>query len=119
MRILSKVLVILLAAVFTPGSFSPLDLTAHAEPAALTIQISVKNHHFQPAEIHAPANTPIMLRVKNQDSTPMEFESVTLRVEKVVVGNGEGLMRIRPLAAGRYEFFDDFNPDTRGALVVQ
>jgi hypothetical protein len=62
---------------------------------------------------------PIELRVRNLDSTPMEFESVSLRVEKVVTGNGEGIIRLRPLASGRYEFFDDFHPETRGALVTK
>ena len=84
-----------------------------------SVTISVKNHRFQPAEVHAPANVPIELRVKNLDATPMEFESVSLRVEKVVSGNGEGIIRIRPLAPGRYEFFDDFHPESRGALVAK
>jgi len=86
---------------------------------AVTIQISVKNHRFQPSEIRGPANVTIILNVKNLDSTPMEFESVSLRVEKVIAGNGEGVIRLRPLAPGRYNFFDDFHPETQGALVIQ
>ena len=86
---------------------------------AASVTVSVKNHRFQPVEIHAPANVPIELRVKNFDSAPMEFESVSLRVEKVVTGNGEGIIRLRPLAPGRYEFFDDFHQETRGALVTK
>jgi len=85
----------------------------------VSINISVKNHRFQPAELHAPANVPIVLRVKNLDPTPMEFESVSLRVEKVVTGNGEGIVRLRPLSAGRYNFFDDFHQETNGVLVVR
>jgi len=92
--------------------------TATAQQTA-NVAINVKNHRFQPAEIHAPANVPIELRVKNLDSAPMEFESVSLRVEKIVTGNGEGVIRIRPLAPGRYEFFDDFHPESRGALVTK
>jgi hypothetical protein len=49
----------------------------------------------------------------------MEFESVSLRVEKVVTGNGEGIIRLRPLAPGRYNFFDDFHQETTGVLVVR
>jgi hypothetical protein len=86
---------------------------------AISVSISVKNHRFQPAEIHAPANVPITLRVKNLDPTPMEFESVSLRVEKVVTGNGEGLIRLRPLSPGSYNFFDDFHQETNGVLVVR
>ncbi len=93
-------------------------LPAVAQQAA-TVTVSVKNHRFQPAELHAPANVPIELHVRNLDSTPMEFESVSLRVEKVVTGNGEGIIRLRPLEAGRYNFFDDFHQETTGVLVVR
>jgi heme/copper-type cytochrome/quinol oxidase subunit 2 len=84
-----------------------------------TISITVKNHRFQPAEVHAPANVPVVLKVKNLDSTPMEFESVSLRVEKVVSPNSEGIIRLRPLAPGSYNFFDDFNQEANGVLVVK
>jgi cupredoxin-like protein len=86
---------------------------------AASVSVSVKNHRFQPAQIHAPAKVPIELHVKNLDPTPMEFESVSLRVEKVVAGNSEGVIRLRPLEAGSYNFFDDFHQETRGTLVVQ
>ena len=87
------------------------------ESANLTV--SIKNHRFQPAELQAPANVPIVLHVKNLDSTPMEFESVSLRVEKVVPATGEGVIRLRPLSPGRYNFFDDFNQQANGVLVVK
>ncbi|WP_036287851.1 cupredoxin domain-containing protein [Methylosinus sp. PW1] len=91
---------------------------ALAEQASLSI--SIKDHHFQPAEIHAPANTLITLVVRNLDSTPEEFESKTLRVEKLVAGNGTITMQIRPLAIGRYRFFGDYHEDTaEGYLVIE
>jgi hypothetical protein len=103
--------------------FAALVLTAACFPAsaqqAASVSVSVKNHRFQPAEIHAPAKVPIELHVKNLDSTPMEFESVSLRVEKVVTGNGEGIIRLRPLEPGRYNFFDDFHQETTGVLIVR
>ena len=86
---------------------------------AAEVAISVKDHHFQPGQVSAPANRPLTIRVKNLDTTPMEFESVSLRVEKVVAAGGEGALHVRALAPGRYEFFDDFHPETRGTLVVQ
>lgn len=91
---------------------------AHAQQGT-SLNITVKNHRFQPAELSAPANVPITLHVKNLDSTPMEFESVSLRVEKVVTGNSEGIVRLRPLSPGRYNFFDDFHQETNGTLVVR
>ena len=98
--------------------FAAVCVPATAQQTA-SVSVSVKNHQFQPAQIHAPANVPIELRVKNLDPTPMEFESVSLRVEKVVTGNSEGIIRLRPLVPGSYNFFDDFNPKTTGVLVVR
>ncbi len=102
------------AAVFYLG----LIATAAAQQSA-TVTLHIKNHQFEPKEITAPANVAIVLHLQNLDSTPMEFESVSLRVEKMVVGNGQGIIRIRPLSAGRYEFFDDFHQQTTGTLIVR
>ena len=85
----------------------------------INIQLTLKDHRFSPAEVRAPANKPITITVKNLDSVPAEFESNMLRVEKVVTGGGTITMKIRPLAPGRYRFFDDFRPETQGYLVVQ
>ena len=100
---------------------APIVLSAPVARAddTVTVAVSLRNHQFQPAELHAPANKVIMIVVKNQDPTPAEFESNMLRVEKVVTGGGTIKVRIRPLAPGRYRFFDDFHPDTQGYLVAQ
>jgi plastocyanin len=86
---------------------------------SVTVNISLKDRRFQPAESHAPAGKPITIILKNFDHVPAEFESHMLRVEKVVTGGGTVTMRIRPLAPGRYRFFDDFHPESEGYLVVQ
>ena len=91
---------------------------ARAEDA-VTVNLSLKDHRFQPAELHAPAGKPITIIVKNLDPAPAEFESNMLRVEKVVTGGGTITLRIRPLEPGRYRFFDDFHPETQGYLVVK
>src|SRR3954471_18060225 len=74
-----------------------------------TIPLTLKDHRFEPAEPHAPAGQPLVIVLKNLDPAPAEFESKTLRVEKVVVGGGQITIQIRPLAAGRCRFFDDFH----------
>ena len=61
-----------------------------------------------------------VIELTNQDSTPSEFESKTLRVEKVVAGGGKVTLQIRALTPGRYRFFDDYHEDTtEGFLVVK
>lgn len=100
-------------------------LTAFAQaPAgaasAVTLHISIKDHRFQPAELKVPANAPVTLIVRNLDATPEEFESNTLRVEKVVAGNSEITLNFRPLAPGRYRFYGDFNEATaQGAITAE
>jgi plastocyanin len=92
---------------------------AWAEDTA-TVRLSLKDHRFQPAEARARAGKPITIEIRNLDATPAEFESKTLRVEKVVTGGGTITVQIRPLAAGRYRFFDDYHEDTtEGFLIVQ
>jgi len=91
---------------------------AHAQQA-VEVQVSYSKGQFQPGELRAPADKPITLRVKNLDAKPMEFESKSLRVEKVVAANGEGVINVRALKPGRYEFYDDFNEKARGTLTVQ
>ena len=92
--------------------------SASAQDPAYTLVI--KEHQFQPTEIEIPAGQKIALTVKNNDSTPEEFESTELRREKVVAGGEEITVYIGPLKPGKYEFFGDFNPKTaRGHIVVK
>jgi Cupredoxin-like domain len=98
------------------GLGAPLAL---ADDAA-RVSVTLKDHKFSPAEPTAPAGKPIIIDVSNLDSTPSEFESKTLRVEKVVPGGGKIAVQIRPLGPGRYRFFDDYHEDTtEGFLIVK
>jgi hypothetical protein len=92
--------------------------TSNAQQAA-EVQVTFSKGQFQPSEVRAPADKPITFRVKNLDAKPMEFESKSLRVEKVVAANSEGVINVRALKPGRYEFYDDFNEKARGTLTVQ
>jgi cupredoxin-like protein len=113
-RILSKatlLAVLCLASVFA--------VTAAQAQNATEIQLSYKNKKFDPAEIRAPAETPVVIKLRNFDANAMEFESKTLHVEKVVAGGSDAVINVRAQKPGRYEFFDDYNETARGALVVQ
>jgi plastocyanin len=99
-------------------------LAASAAPAladdAAQVQITLKDHKFDPAESAVPAGKPIVIQLANQDATPAEFESKELRVEKVVAGGGSITVKVRALKPGRYRFFDDYHEaTTQGFLVAQ
>ena len=83
-------------------------------------QLVIKNHQFQPTEIKAPAAQKLRILVHNQDSTPEEFESHSLKREKVIPGGAKATILVGPLKPGRYEFFGEFNPATaKGTLVIE
>jgi heme/copper-type cytochrome/quinol oxidase subunit 2 len=92
---------------------------APARAQQAEVQVTYSKGQFQPSEIRAPADKPIAVRVKNLDAKAMEFESTALRVEKVVAPGSEGVINVRALKPGRYEFYDDFNDKARGALNIQ
>ena len=84
-----------------------------------TYQIAIKDRHFNPAELHVPAGKPFLLEVANQDAQADEFEMNKPPLEKVIQPGASGRVRVRPLAKGRFIFFDDFHPDTKGAIVAE
>ena len=78
----------------------------------------IKNHVFEPAELKVPANQKIKLIVHNQDSGAEEFESKSLRREKVIAAGSKATIVIGPLKPGKYEFFGEFNPATAKGVVI-
>ena len=86
----------------------------------VSIDVTVQDKQFQPAELKAPADKRIVIRVINRDANPMEFESHALKVEKVVPGKSKGVVRIGPLKAGQYPFVGEYHESTaKGVIVVE
>jgi plastocyanin len=93
------------------ASMLVLSVGAARADDAVMLSLTIKDHQFEPAEVHAPAGTPITFAVKN-------LESGALHVEKVIPAGGETVVHVRSLEPGRYNFFDDFHRQTQGFLVV-
>jgi plastocyanin len=88
--------------------------------AAQEFTVTIKNHKFEPAELRVPAGKRVTIYVNNEDPTPEEFESISMKVEKIIPGKSKGLVRVGPLSPGRYDFFGDFNQETaKGVLVAE
>lgn len=98
--------------------FVALAPTANADDGT-TLEISVKDRKFEPAEVKAAAGSAIVFKVKNLDAAPVEFESEPLQFETVVKPNAEILVKVKPQKPGRYTFFDDLHQETKGTLVVE
>jgi hypothetical protein len=92
-----------------------LPIAAHADEYRLMI----KDHKFQPAEFTIPSGIKIKLKVDNQDSIPVEFESTDLSREVIVPGKGEVTIYVGPLSQGSYRFFNDFNREMQGVIMAK
>ena len=82
------------------------------------IPVTLQNHKFTPSVIHVKANTPAIIALSNKDSTAEEFDSSSLKVEKVVAGNSSGNVRLRALAPGKYPFMGEYHAATAQGFVI-
>jgi hypothetical protein len=103
-------------------AYRPTSALADSAPSPTNaqgqVEVVLKDHRFAPAEIHVTAGKRSQLLIKNQDTTAEEFDSTSLKIEKVVAGDGEGVVRLRELQPGRYPFMGEFHPDTAQGVVV-
>jgi len=84
------------------------------------LSISVKDHVFSSAEVKLPANKIVLLTVKNEDPTSIEFESKPLKIEKAIAGNSSAVIRIKVPASGKILFVDEPREDkTLGYFIVE
>lgn len=108
-------LVVVLAAMLALSA-----LPARAEDP-FEVKIVIRNHRFEPTMIEVPPKRELKLIVTNADSTPEEFESVGLKIERIIPPGGTAEFKVRPLLANRnYKFFGEFHQDTaQGEIVVK
>lgn len=89
-----------------------------AAQAAEPIKLTLKNHRFTPSVIKVPANKPSVIVLYNEDATADEFDSASLKVEKVVPGHSKGTIRLRALKPGKYPFMGEFHAKTAQGVVI-
>jgi hypothetical protein len=92
---------------------------AAAQTAPGPITITARDNKWEPSEVSVPAGVKAELVIRNEQKKPAEFESHSLKREKVIPPGGSVSIFVGPLKPGRYEFIDDFNPAAKGVLVVQ
>ena len=93
-------------------------LAINCSAAELDVSLLIKDHRFEPSEIRIPANQRVRLSVHNKDSSAEEFESKTLKREKLIPGGGKATILIGPLKPGKYEFIGEFHDATAHGVIV-
>lgn len=71
-------------------------------------QVELNDGVLTPQVLVVPSGQAFRLEVRNAGRTPAEFESKALRQERVLAPGARAVLAIRPLAAGRYPFMDEF-----------
>jgi hypothetical protein len=97
---------------------TPAFLLAAPALADTQIAVTLKDHKFSPSVITVKANRPSMIILSNEDDTADEFDSTSLKVEKVVPGHAKGNVRIRALAPGKYPFMGEYHAATAQGVVI-
>ncbi|QEL12653.1 cupredoxin domain-containing protein [Kushneria phosphatilytica] len=97
-----------------------LSLASTAYASELTeYTLTLHNGTLSPRTLHVKAGERFKITLKNTGNTPAEFESTSLRKEKVLGPSVTSFVVIHPLKPGSYDFFDDFHPDARGSLIAE
>ncbi len=82
--------------------------------------ISLKDNQFTPSDLVIPADKKVSIVVKNLGTAPAEFESHSLKREKVINGGGSAKIVVGPLKPGVYSYVDEFNEDkAKGTITVK
>ncbi|RCL03205.1 MAG: hypothetical protein JSC189_000349 [Candidatus Tokpelaia sp. JSC189] len=80
--------------------------------------ITITNGKFEPKEIEVPAGQRFKITVRNTGTSPVEFENLSLRVEKVLGLGIESFVVIHPLKPGIYHFIDEFHMEMGGFNII-
>jgi hypothetical protein len=83
-------------------------------------ELRFANGRFEPASLTIPANTPVRVKVINDESSAVEFESFELNREKVIRPGQSITVFIPSLNPGTYHFHDDLHEAAgQGTLVAK
>ena len=88
---------------------------AHADEPVV---VHLKNHKFSPSVIKVKANKPSMIILYNDDDSADEFDSSSLKIERVVPGHNKANIRVRALAPGKYPFMGEYHAATAQGMVI-
>ena len=83
-----------------------------------SFHIVAKDGRLAPERIEVPAGKRIKLTLKNEGTSPVEFENLDLRVEKVLAPGAASFVVVPSLKPGSYKFVDEFHAAGAGMLLI-
>ncbi len=92
-------------------------LDAHAQELPV-YEVVAKDGRLFPPRLEVPTGQRIKLIVRNEGKSPIEFENLEMRVEKVLAPGATSFVVLPKLKPGQYEFVDEFHMDTGKMFVI-
>ncbi len=83
-----------------------------------TFDVVARDGRLSPERLEVPAGQRIKLVIRNQGKSPIEFENLGMRVEKVLAPGATSFVVLPRLKPGEYEFIDEFHMDTGKMKVI-
>lgn len=83
------------------------------------VKVEMRDGVIIPSVIEVPAKTRFKLEISNTGTSPVEFESLDLKREKVLAAGVTSAIVFRTIDPGTYDVFDDFHPEARATLVAK
>jgi plastocyanin len=113
-----------LAAVLAACSGTSAAPASPADPAdPNAIVVTAKDLAFSPTEVSAPADTPFVIVLDNQESAPHNIkisDSTGAEVFKGPIDSNKQITNNVPaLAAGSYPFICEVHPDMKGTITAE
>ncbi|MGH7905291.1 MAG: cupredoxin domain-containing protein [Candidatus Binataceae bacterium] len=95
-----------------------LALAPAAYANSTAVQLTFDNNHFSPESVTVPARQPLVLKVMNQSSETIEFESFKLNRERSMQPGETIIVHLPALSPGTYDFYDDFHQSVPQGTIV-
>ena len=82
--------------------------------------LTLHNGELDPKVLRVKAGERFKINLYNSGNTPVEFESRSLRKEKVMGPGVRSFVVVHPLRPGQYDFFDEFHlPDAQWWVIAE
>lgn len=85
---------------------------------ALTYTITFKDGSFEPKAFEIPSGERVTLEIVNAEKKVIEFESDDMKAEKIIRSGKTRKVKVGPLPAGEYAYFDEFNLSAGEGIVT-
>ena len=101
----------------TDAPTAPVGARAQRQAPLMSYVIEVTDGVFAPKRLDVPAQMRFKIELVNHGPGPLEFENDEMNIEKVLGAGARSFLVLPPLAPGKHEFVDEFNPVT-GVLEI-